>query len=423
MKKRKGLIIFSLFLLMATTPLLDACAKATPAATSVEPIKIGLVEDASGPLGAYGTMFLTAGKLAVQMVNDAGGIKSLGGAKVVYAIGSGDSTPATSTSEVERLITAEKVVAISGPTGTAEVLATVPIFERYKIAEMNAGTDQSNFQKGYRYIFSPGPSGEMCGKLQADFIDWLTKKYGAPTDKIAICTLTPAYRGWGDGLVPRLGELGYKNIVLNETFPGTVTDQSPLVLKLKNANPGLVVYEGAVADTIAFLKACSTFDYYPWLVTTQFNFQVRDGLPADAAKNLLARPNAFGVGTNTPTDLYTRMPALKAFQDAFQKANPGNKMDPATVALGAQKTFLILKAISDAGSRNPEDIASALRKVDIQAPDPYLVWADHYPRITMSDSGMATTGSIPAAQWSDDLSILQVVYPESLASATPRIKK
>lgn len=389
-------------------------------------MKIGVLESTTGALGPYGSAYVEGQKVAIQMVNDAGGIKSLGGAKIVMVEGKGDSTPATATAEVERLINSEKVVAISGPTSTAEILAAIPMFERYKVPQVGGLADETQYQKGYRFVFGTTMGGRSIGRQQAEFVDWLAKNYGLPTERIAIATLTPALTPRHEGLTARLAELGHKNIVLNETFPATVTDQSPLVLKLKAANPTLVIYLGVGADGIAFHKACATYDYYPWMVVDDNGYGgviVRDGLPADTAKKTLIRPNVFGVGNGIAGDVYTRVPSLKTFKELWEKAYPGSKSHYPTVAQGAQRLLVLIRAIENAASRNPEAIADALRKVDIQAPDTYLVFGDAYPRNKMSESGLIATATIMAEQWADDLSGPQIIWPDSLANAKPRVKK
>gem|GEM_PF-1198950 len=405
----------------------SSATKPATSPTSVEPVKIGVLESVTGPYAVYGSAYLAGQKVAIQMINDAGGIKSLGGAKIVAAVGAGDSTATTSVSEMERLINSEKVVAITGPTATAEVLAMAPLAERYKTPLVSRTQDNSQFEKGARYLFSVGHTSQTIGKLGAEFVDWLAKNYGAPADKIAVAYMTPAWDGPVEAEIARLAELGYKNIVLKESFPATVTDQSPLVLKLKAANPSLVVYLGAAQDGIAFHKASYTYDYYPWLVSQPASFgqaNIRDGLGPDVAKKTLARPNAFAAGTNIPTDTYSKTASFKAFQDAIEKAYPGNKFDPSITSLGATPVFVLAKALDMAASRNPDAIANALRKVTIEAPNPYLVWADMYPRLVMSDSGRVAGGSIQAAQWPDDLSSpLQAIWPPEIATAKPRVQK
>lgn len=401
-------------------------SKPATSTTPAAPIKIGLIEDISGPFASAGIPRITGMKAAVQMINDTGGIKSLGGAKLTYALGTGDSTAPTSTSEIERLISSEKVVAVVGPTATAEILAAIPLGERYKIPLVTWLGDYTQFDKGYRYLFTLQPSMQTVGNNEANFMDLLAKKYGAPTDRLAICTLTPSYVSQSDSLVTRLGALGYRNVVLNESFTSTATDQTPLILKLKTANPSLVFYNGSATDGLAFLKASYTYDYYPWLVITSAAFggaDVRDALQPDVAKKVLLRPNVFAMGPTQTTDAYSTVPSLKAFQDAFRKANPNDKSDPAQLTVGALRVFALARAIENAKSTNPEDIANALRKLDMQAPDPYLVYEGQYPHLQMSDSGAVLTGSSTGSQWSDDLKTLQVIWPEDIANVKPRVQK
>jgi len=408
----------------ATTPTVTPTATPTP--TPVEPIKIGLLEDVTGPYAAYGSVYAAAGKTVFQMINDAGGIKSLGGAKIQIVEGLGDSTVATSTNEVERLINSEKVVAITGPTSTGETLACIPLFERYKIPVVSKVSDPTLFTKGYRYLFGVLPSSAWIGSTEADFIDWLAKNHGVPTDSIAVCNLAPGFSMLADGLVTRLAELGYTNVVLREEFSYGVTDQTSLVMKLKATNPSLVWYAGAMQDVVAFHKACYTFDYYPWMVAdmdTYTNPLIKENLPANIAEKILTRPNIFGVGYGTATEVLKDIPSVNAFHAAFDKLYPGSTMSRILLGQGGQKAMVLACALENAGSRNPEVIADALRKVVIDAPSQYLVMAEAYPHLEISLSGLVAGGTVLGDQWSDDLSEHLIIWPEEFANAEPRIQK
>ena len=399
----------------------------TTTTTPPAPVRIGILEDTSGVVAAYGNAYVEGQKVAVQMVNDAGGIKSLGGAKIEPVWGAGDSTATAATSEVERLISSEKVVGISGPTATAEILAAIPLFERYKVPQIGGLSDEAQFQKGYRFIFGSTGSFQNMGKQQADFVDWLAKNHGAPMDRIAIASQLPSFAARQQGLVDELTVLGYKDkIVMTESFAITVTDQSPLVLKIKSANPTMVIYQGVASDGVLFHKACNTYDYTPWLVMDDNSYggtTTRDGLGTDLAKKILLRPNIFGVGNGIAGDLYERIPTLKAFKDLWTKAYPGSKSNYPTVSQGAQRLLILVRAIDNAASRNPEDIANALRKVDIKSGDPYIVFGDNIGGAKMTDSGLISAITVMAEQWKNDLSGPGVIWPASFANATPRIQK
>ncbi|MDD4876622.1 MAG: ABC transporter substrate-binding protein [Dehalococcoidales bacterium] len=425
---RKQLLIRCLLVICLVLTLfssiLGGCSKTEP--ESVETVKVGILQSMTGPMAPYGSIFMAAMKFVVQMKNDAGGIKSLGGVKITVAEGDDGSDPVTASSEVERLINKEKVVAIMGPTAAAQVLAVVPLATRYEVPLVLLNVSSEIFNQGSRYVFTDLPSGEIVGAKQAEFIDWLSKKHGAPTASIAIATLSPSRSMDTQGLISRLNELGYSNIVLNESFPATVTDHTPLVMKLKKQNPDMVVYNGNVMDAVAFYSACHTLDYYPWLVANYASFgatSVRDQLNPEVAKMTIGRPNAFCAGNNVYSDAYTRVPSLKDFQDAFNQAHPGHKYDTSMVAIGAFVAKILIRAIENAGSTDSVEIANALRELHIEAPDSDLVFADQYPEFKMTDSGVPSSGICMAGQWPDDMtSPLEAIWPESVANKEPRIK-
>ena len=392
----------------------------TTAAKSTEPIKIGVLQATAGPLAPYGNAFLAGAKAAVQMINDAGGIN---GVQVTFVTGTGDGTAKTAVAEAERLINTEKVLGIVGPTSTAEFLACTEPAEKYKVPFIASCADQTVFAKGYRFIFSPAPSATVQGAGEADFINWLAKNNGVKISSIAVVTAALGVKPYTDAMMPRLTELGYTNIVVNEDLTAGVTDMNPVVLKLKTANPDVVVYNGTAADGILFQKALLANNYNPLLVSagSSFGSAARDALGADA-KGLLTRPNVFTVGASIVTDAYTTVPTLSSFQAIVEKVTPGVKYDKAMAAAGGQEALMLLKAIADSGSRNSEEIAAAIRQLDIKNPSPYLVFADQYPELKMGETGMPLLSTLSGAQWDDTMTFLQTVWPPSKASTKPRLK-
>ena len=81
---------------------------------AVEEVKIGVILPLSGPVAPIGETVRQGLDYGAAQVNEEGGIKSLGGAKIklVYADSTGD--PKVGMSEAERLIVEEDVVALMG---------------------------------------------------------------------------------------------------------------------------------------------------------------------------------------------------------------------------------------------------------------------------------------------------------------------
>ena len=83
-------------------------------AGAAEEVRIGVVSPMTGPTAKFGQAQKNALTMAVDDLNAAGGIKSLGGAKIRLVFGDTRGEADTGVTETERLITREKVHALIG---------------------------------------------------------------------------------------------------------------------------------------------------------------------------------------------------------------------------------------------------------------------------------------------------------------------
>ena len=81
---------------------------------AADPVNIGALYPTTGSMAQIGVGCVAAAKLAVDMVNEAGGIKSLGGAKLNLIISDVQSDTTVTRTETDRLITGNKLSAIHG---------------------------------------------------------------------------------------------------------------------------------------------------------------------------------------------------------------------------------------------------------------------------------------------------------------------
>ena len=81
---------------------------------AADPINIGALYPTTGSMAQIGVGCIAAAKLAVEMVNEAGGIKSLGGAKLNLIISDLQSDTTVTRTETDRLISGNKLSAIHG---------------------------------------------------------------------------------------------------------------------------------------------------------------------------------------------------------------------------------------------------------------------------------------------------------------------
>src|SRR5664279_4118910 len=89
---------------------------------AADPVNIGALYPTTGSMAQIGVGCVAAAKLAVEMVNESGGIKSLGGAKLNLIISDVQSDTTVTRTETDRLITGNKLSAIHGCFASALTL-------------------------------------------------------------------------------------------------------------------------------------------------------------------------------------------------------------------------------------------------------------------------------------------------------------
>ena len=121
---------------------------------AADPVNIGALYPTTGSMAQIGVGCVAAAKLAVDMVNDAGGIKSLGGAKLNLIISDVQSDTTVTRTETDRLITGNKLSAIHGCYASALTLIASEVAERAKVP-LITGSSSDQLNKGRTYTFTP----------------------------------------------------------------------------------------------------------------------------------------------------------------------------------------------------------------------------------------------------------------------------
>jgi branched-chain amino acid transport system substrate-binding protein len=170
---------------------LTACGGSanTPAArggdASGDTIKIGTLHPLTGPYAGDGQQMENGAKLAVKAINDAGGIKALGGAKLELAQGDTQGKPDIGQSEAQRL-TQSGAVALVGTYQSAVAQNVAAVAERGKVPfVMDIASEDKILRQGYKYSFRVQPTGSTFATQGADYLRELAKDAQPPIKKIA----------------------------------------------------------------------------------------------------------------------------------------------------------------------------------------------------------------------------------------------
>jgi len=247
MKIVRVMVIVLLVLSLALT----GCGKKQEATstTSSKTIKIGTILPLTGDAAPLGKLGKDAREMAVEEINNAGGIKSLGGAKLELVFGDSEGKPQVGVSEAERLITQEHVVMLNGAYQSGITLPASEVAERYKIVWLApVPSDTSITQRGFKYVFRMADTSAMRVTSQIEFMKYMKQEYGTDLKTAAIVYENTS---WGQGVAAewkkQLPSAGIQ-IVVDEPYDKSAADLTPVVTKVKDGKPDVVLMVSYVSD-------------------------------------------------------------------------------------------------------------------------------------------------------------------------------
>ncbi len=223
----------------------------TSAVAKEKVVKIGNILPLSGPSASVGIQGKYARELATEQINNAGGIKSLGGAKLENIYVDSKSDPTVGVTAAERLINTNKVHILSGCWNSAVTYPATQVAERYGVPFIVPVSVRNTItERGFKYTFRIAAKDAWWTRDQFEFLEDMKKKSG--TD---LKTMAFVYENgdWGVGMAEQWDKLakkyGYK-VVLNEPYPSTASDLTPVVMKIKRAKPDVILLTSNASDAI-----------------------------------------------------------------------------------------------------------------------------------------------------------------------------
>jgi len=223
-------------------------------AAGVSEVKIGLILPLSGGSAPQGAQSRRASEMAVEEINAAGGIKSLGGAKLTLVFADSQTKPQVAVSEAERLLAQEKVALLIGAYNSGITLPASEVAERNKkVWFAPVSSDISITSRGFRYVFRLAENSQTRVQAQVEFIKALEKQSGKKIKTIAL-VYENTTMGQGNAIVQRklVLENGWK-VVLDEAYDGKAADMSPVISKIKAAKPDVIIMANSFMPTTLML--------------------------------------------------------------------------------------------------------------------------------------------------------------------------
>jgi branched-chain amino acid transport system substrate-binding protein len=229
-------------------------------------IVIGSLEPLTGGLAMFAGEALAAQELAIQHVNDAGGIKSLGGLKLELV--SEDTTQEVDAARLaaESLISRYNPVAAVGMFMSRLTLGGSEVTEREKVLLISDALVDSMMKRGFQYLLRAAPDSNQHGKTGIDFIVAAGEKYGVPVESIAVLNEDSAFgRSVALGAVEEALKIQMP-IVYQREYPYDLTDMSSIVASIQAADPDIVVHVAYFNDAILYAKTFEEVGYMPTFI-------------------------------------------------------------------------------------------------------------------------------------------------------------
>ncbi|MFB3887689.1 MAG: ABC transporter substrate-binding protein [Thermodesulfobacteriota bacterium] len=345
--------VMALAFLCSMAFLADRVALAQP-----KEVKVGNILPLSGPSASVGQQNRYAQDMAIEEINAAGGIKSLRGAKITMLYADSESKPEKGVAEAERLINTEKVHILTGCWNSAVTYPTTAVAERYGIPFIvPVSVADKITEQGFKTVFRIAAKDGWWTRDQFAFLSDLQKEFNAK-----VSTLAFVYENgdWGKGFAnewKKLAEKGNYKVVMDEPYPSTQTDMSPLVQKIKRANPDVLLLVSNAADAILITNTMTEYKVKPKAIIAS------GGGHADPSFLTATGKNARYMFDIVEWETDVNKPGAKEINQKFKAKYGYNLAGESVDAYIAM--YVMADALERAKSLDPKAIRDALAKTKL----------------------------------------------------------
>ena len=374
-------------------------------------VKVAVCAPLSGPWARPGQLIQMGAQMAIDEINAAGGIASLGGAKMrLISADAGDSTEKAKNA-AQRLIAQDPdLVGGTGAWLSSFTLAVTEVTERAQVPWLTLSYADNITDRGFKFVFqtSPVASVQSMDSIPAliELSKLATGKPPATVGIIADNTASPVF--FAKPL--REGGLAKFNLktLFDETFTPPLTEATPLIQKVRSNRPDMLLF---LTTTISDLK----------LGLEKMNeFRLGKGLiPVIASGAHMGAPEVL---KSVPAELLEglifvvadwNMKGLEQINETFKQRTkePWITQD----AITAYGDMWILKeALERAKSADKVKVAEEIRKLDLTTGKAAAAFPG---RIKFDEKGRRVGAPVVMVQWQKGVPV--TIFPTDRAQAAP----
>ena len=330
---------------MLVTGLLAGCGASTS-----KDIKIGVVYELTGNTASFGTAAANGAKLAFKEINANGGVL---GKQIQIAVADNKGEPSESSNAMTKVISQDKVIAVTGFTTSSNGIAGSAVAEANKIPFVAAATTNpkvtidENSGKVKPYTFRVCFIDPFQGTVGANFVLNTLKAKNAV---VMIDNSSDYSKGLAKFFTEAFTKGGGK--VMSEiAYLQKDQDFKTILTSIKASNPDVIYLPGYYEEAGKIIKQARELGINaPFVGGDGWDSPKLAEIGGPDALNNTFFTNHYSVEDNSPKS--------KAFLDAFKKEY--GEVPDAMAVLGYDAAYTLVDAIKRANSTESDKIREAL---------------------------------------------------------------
>jgi len=382
--------------------------------------KVGVVHPVTGPLAEPGQACRLGATMAAEAVNAAGGIKSMGGAKLELIFGDTQTKPDVGRTEAERVIN-QGAQMLMGSFDSGSTAAMVPVVQQRRVPFLvdiaaadpitaNVAKAVKEGQQKVQYVYRNFPTGSSFGIKAVQYFSEVFKEAGVAPKRVVLMYCNDLF-GQNNAKGFQAAHAAAKpswDIVDVIPWPEPPQDLSTEVSRAKAARPDIIA---------PITRPASAQLLLPELRKQRLEIMgvVGPGSPGlyESGQLAVLKDDLEFVMASTPWANFKNPRTQKVAED-YQKRSGGKTFDTNS-GYSYDGIFVIADVLERAKSADPDIIVDAIRKTNYGAG--LMQYAGPVVFNELGDNPNAVTtmiqilGQKPVAVWPKEAALQKFVFP------------
>src|SRR5262249_54453920 len=209
-------------------------------------VKIAMLVPLSGPWARQGILEQMGARMAIDDINNAGGVKALGGAKLtLIEYDTGDSAEKAKDAAQRMIAQEPDLVGGFGCWLSTFTLAATEVTERAELPWLTLSYSDAITGRGFKYVFQSSPTADVQAEDEVPMVvDMAEKASGKRPTKVAIIGDNTAasvsfMKPIRDHVLKNLN----LSLVADEVYTPPLTDATTIVQHVRSGRPDFVIFQ------------------------------------------------------------------------------------------------------------------------------------------------------------------------------------